>query len=72
MSIPGSSPHARKFRGPSLYLQVLLAIALAVLLGAARPTWAVAMQPLGEGFVKLIKMLIAPVVFTTLVVGIAG
>jgi aerobic C4-dicarboxylate transport protein len=51
---------------------VLLAIALAVLLGVLRPTWAVAMQPLGEGFVKLIKMLIAPVVFTTLVVGIAG
>ena len=53
-------------------MQVLLAIALAVLLGVLRPTWAVAMQPLGEGFVKLIKMLIAPVVFTTLVVGIAG
>jgi len=62
----------RKPRGPSLYLQVLLAIAAAVLLGVVRPSWAVAMQPLGEGFVKLIKMLIAPVVFTTLVVGIAG
>jgi len=49
-----------------------LAIALAVLLGVLRPTWAIAMQPLGDGFVKLIKMLIAPVVFTTLVVGIAG
>ena len=75
MSIPGSSLDARQPRQPrqpSLYLQVLLAIALAVLLGVARPTWAVAMQPLGEGFVKLIKMLIAPVVFTTLVVGIAG
>ena len=55
-----------------MYLQVLLAIALAVLLGVLRPAWAVAMQPLGEGFVKLIKMLIAPVVFTTLTVGIAG
>ena len=53
-------------------MQVLLAIALAVLMGVLRPSWAVAMQPLGEGFVKLIKMLIAPVVFTTLVVGIAG
>ena len=75
MSIPASSLDARpprKSRAPSLYLQVLLAIALAVLLGVVRPTWAVAMQPLGEGFVKLIKMLIAPVVFTTLVVGIAG
>ena len=72
MSIPVSSLDVRRPRGPSLYLQVLLAIALAVLLGVLRPTWAVAMQPLGEGFVKLIKMLIAPVVFTTLVVGIAG
>ena len=72
MSIPASTPHARRSRGPSLYLQVLLAIALAVLLGVLRPTWAIAMQPLGDGFVKLIKMLIAPVVFTTLVVGIAG
>ena len=53
-------------------MQVLLAIALAILLGVLRPAWAVAMQPLGDGFVKLIKMLIAPVVFTTLVVGIAG
>jgi len=74
VSIPGSV-EARlppKRRGPSLYLQVLLAIAAAVLLGVVRPNWAVAMQPLGDGFVKLIKMLIAPVVFTTLVVGIAG
>jgi aerobic C4-dicarboxylate transport protein len=75
VSLTGSTldaPQPRKSRGPSLYVQVLLAIALAVLLGVVRPTWAVAMQPLGEGFVKLIKMLIAPVVFTTLVVGIAG
>ncbi|HET7545209.1 MAG TPA: C4-dicarboxylate transporter DctA [Polyangiaceae bacterium] len=75
MSIPGSPLDARQprpSRAPSLYFQVLLAIAAAVLLGVVRPTWAIAMQPLGEGFVKLIKMLIAPVVFTTLVVGIAG
>src|SRR3954464_612051 len=75
MSTFGSSLDARlprKSRVPSLYLQVLLAIALAVLLGVLRPAWAIAMQPLGDGFVKLIKMLIAPVVFTTLVVGIAG
>ncbi|HYQ29902.1 MAG TPA: cation:dicarboxylase symporter family transporter, partial [Polyangiaceae bacterium] len=75
MSIPGSPRDlrpARKSRAPSLYLQVLLAIAAAVLLGVVRPSWAVSMQPLGDGFVKLIKMLIAPVVFTTLVVGIAG
>jgi len=75
VSIPGTSLDVRsprKRRAPSLYLQVLLATALAVLLGTLRPSWGVAMQPLGDGFVKLIKMLIAPVVFTTLVVGIAG
>ena len=73
MSIPGSTPeHGKSSRAPSLYLQVLFAIGLAILLGCVKPSWAVAMQPLGDGFVKLIKMLIAPVVFTTLVVGIAG
>jgi aerobic C4-dicarboxylate transport protein len=55
-----------------LYVQVLVAIALAVLLGSLRPAWGIAMQPFGDGFVRLIKMLIAPVVFTTLVVGMAG
>src|SRR6478672_4409621 len=57
---------------PSLYLQVLVAIALGILLGWLRPKWAVEMRPLGDGFVKLIKMLIAPIVFTTVAVGIAG
>jgi len=69
---PADAPQPRKPRWPSLYLQVLIAIAAAIVLGVLRPSWAVAMQPLGDGFVKLIKMLIAPVVFTTLVVGIAG
>ncbi len=58
--------------GPSLYVQVLLAIAFGVFLGWYRPQWAMAMRPLGDGFVKLIKMLIGPIVFTTVAVGIAG
>ncbi|MBX3197493.1 MAG: C4-dicarboxylate transporter DctA [Labilithrix sp.] len=62
----------RKRRGPSLYVQVLIAIALGVLLGWLRPDWGIAMKPLGDGFVKLIKMLIGPIVFTTVAVGIAG
>ena len=53
-------------------MQVLLAITFAVILGWLEPAWGIAMQPLGDGFVRLIKMLIAPVVFTTLVLGIAG
>jgi len=56
----------------SLYAQVLVAIALGVLLGYCEPDWAVPLKPLGDGFIKLIKMLIAPIIFTTVVAGIAG
>jgi aerobic C4-dicarboxylate transport protein len=56
----------------SLYFQVIVAITLGVLLGAANPRLGVMMQPLGFGFIKLIKMLIAPVIFCTVVMGIAG
>lgn len=55
-----------------LYAQVLVAIALGVLLGWLAPAWGAAMKPLGDGFIKLIKMLIAPIVFCTVVTGIAG
>ena len=56
----------------SLYLQVLVAIVFGVLLGWRAPHVAQAMKPLGDGFVKLIKMLIAPIVFATVAGGIAG
>ncbi len=69
---PAFSSWPRRSRWPSLYVQVLIAIVLGALLGFLRPHWGVAMQPFGDGFVRLIKMLIAPVVFATLVVGIAG
>jgi aerobic C4-dicarboxylate transport protein len=55
----------------NLYVQVLIAIALGVLLGFLAPEWGAAMKPLGDGFIKIVKMLIAPIVFTTVVVGIA-
>jgi aerobic C4-dicarboxylate transport protein len=55
----------------SLYVQVLIGIAAGVLLGFLRPDDAVAMKPFGDGFIKLVRMLIAPIVFTTVVVGIA-
>ncbi|WBS05804.1 dicarboxylate/amino acid:cation symporter [Pseudoduganella sp. SL102] len=55
-----------------LYVQVLFAIFIGVLLGIYLPTDAVAMKPLGDGFIKLIKMIIAPVIFCTIVSGIAG
>jgi aerobic C4-dicarboxylate transport protein len=55
-----------------LYVQVLIAIAAGVALGVAAPETAAAMKPLGDGFIKLIKMIIAPIIFTTVVLGIAG
>jgi aerobic C4-dicarboxylate transport protein len=55
----------------SLYLQVLVAVALGALLGFLDPSLGAAMKPLGDGFIKLVKMLIAPIVFTTVVTGIA-
>jgi aerobic C4-dicarboxylate transport protein len=55
-----------------LYVQVLFAIACGILLGAFYPDSGVAMKPFGDGFIKLIKMIIAPVIFCTVVSGIAG
>jgi aerobic C4-dicarboxylate transport protein len=55
----------------NLYVLVLAGIALGVLVGSVWPTTGVAMKPLGDGFIKLIKMLIAPIIFSTVVVGIA-
>jgi len=55
-----------------LYVQVLAAIVLGVLLGWSEPAWGAAMKPLGDAFIKLIKMLIAPIIFATVVTGIAG
>src|SRR5512142_1191729 len=56
----------------SLYFQVICAIVLGVLLGYFYPESGAAMKPLGDGFIKLIKMIIAPIIFCTVVVGIAG
>jgi aerobic C4-dicarboxylate transport protein len=55
----------------SLYLQVLVAVALGAILGHLFPSTGAAMKPLGDGFIKLVKMLIAPIVFATVVTGIA-
>ena len=56
----------------SLYFQVIVAIVLGVLLGHFYPDTGAAMKPIGDGFIKLIKMIIAPIIFCTVVVGIAG
>lgn len=55
-----------------LYVQVLVAIALGVMIGHFWPGFAVTLKPLGEAFIKLVKMIIAPVIFLTIVTGVAG
>jgi aerobic C4-dicarboxylate transport protein len=56
----------------SLYFQVITAIVIGVLVGHFYPDTGAAFKPLGDGFIKLIKMIIAPIIFCTVVVGIAG
>ncbi|WP_066256738.1 dicarboxylate/amino acid:cation symporter [Hydrogenophaga flava] len=56
----------------SLYVQVLAAVTIGVLLGHFYPALGEQMKPLGDAFIKLIKMIIAPIIFCTVVVGIAG
>jgi len=63
---------ARKAVFKSLYFQVIVAIIIGVSLGHFYPETGAAMKPLGDGFIKLIKMIIAPIIFCTIVVGIAG
>jgi aerobic C4-dicarboxylate transport protein len=63
---------ARKPFYRSLYVQVLFAVTVGVLLGHFHPELGEQMKPLGDAFIKLIKMIIAPIIFCTVVVGIAG
>ena len=63
---------ARKPLYTHLYFQVVCAILIGIVLGHFYPTLAVKMQPLGEAFIKTIKMLIAPIIFCTVVHGIAS
>src|ERR1700710_745984 len=55
-----------------LYIQVIVAVALGIIIGFAWPEFGKALQPLGDGFIKLIRMIIAPLIFCTLVHGIAS
>ena len=56
----------------SLSWQVLIAIGIAIVLGVVKPNFAAEMKPLGDGFIRLITMIIAVIVFCTVVTGIAG
>ncbi|ANN77280.1 dicarboxylate/amino acid:cation symporter [Bordetella flabilis] len=64
-------PRKQKFY-QILYVQVVVAIVIGILLGYYKPDTAEAMRPLGDGFIKLVKLIIAPVIFLTVTTGIAG
>src|SRR5207244_22499 len=66
-----TAPHPKPFYR-HLYVQVLTAIVIGVLLGHFYPDLGTQMKPLGDIFIKLIKMLIAPIIFCTVVHGIAS
>ena len=65
-------PPSRQPLYKQLYVQVVVAIVLGATLGHFEPALAEAMKPLGDAFIKLVKMIIAPVIFLTIVTGIAG
>jgi aerobic C4-dicarboxylate transport protein len=67
-----ATPAAKRPIYRSLYVQVLFAVVCGVLLGHFYPQLGADMKPLGDGFIKLIKMIIAPIIFCTVVIGIAG
>ena len=67
-----STSTAKKPLYKSLYVQVLTAVVIGVALGYLKPELGAQMKPLGDAFIKLIKMMIAPIIFCTVVVGIAG
>jgi aerobic C4-dicarboxylate transport protein len=67
-----TNPPIRRPFYQGLYFQVIAGIVLGVVLGAVYPSAGEAMKPLGDGFIKLIRMMIGPVIFCTVVVGIAN
>src|SRR4051812_6369524 len=69
---PPSDPARRTPWYLHLYTQVLVAVALGIVVGALWPKTGAALKPLGEGFVNLVKMLVGPIIFCTLVHGIAS
>ncbi|MGH3748192.1 MAG: cation:dicarboxylate symporter family transporter, partial [Micromonosporaceae bacterium] len=72
-SAPGSkAPPRRRDRTHYLYIAVLVAVALGVLVGFASPALGQSLEPLGLGFVQLIKMMISPIIFCTIVLGVGS
>src|SRR3984885_13008537 len=67
-----TTPQLKRPFYQSLYFQVIVGILIGVILGAVDPSAGEKMKPLGDGFIKLIRMMIGPVIFCTVVTGIAN
>ncbi|GHK01127.1 cation:dicarboxylate symporter family transporter [Streptomyces sp. NPDC003753] len=67
-----AAPAAKRDRTHYLYIAVIVAVALGIAVGLAAPDTAVQLKPLGTGFVNLIKMMISPIIFCTIVLGIGS
>ncbi|MFG2467630.1 cation:dicarboxylate symporter family transporter [Streptomyces canus] len=71
-STPDTAPAVKKDRTHYLYIAVIVAVALGVTVGLVAPDFAVELKPIGTGFVNLIKMMISPIIFCTIVLGIGS
>jgi len=71
-AVPARATSRKKPWYAELYMQVLIAIAIAIVLGYAKPSWGIAMKPLGDAFIRLISMVITLIIFCTVVTGISG
>lgn len=71
-SAPSPAAAPARARRNTLYLQVLIGIVIGGAIGYFQPQWGVKLKPLGDGFIALVKMLIGPIIFTTVVIGLAG
>lgn len=69
---PDTAPVVKKDRTHYLYIAVIVAVALGILVGMVAPDFAVELKPIGTGFVSLIKMMISPIIFCTIVLGIGS
>lgn len=72
ISLPQTTKPVKKAWYRSIYLQVIIAIILGISFGHFHPETAASMKPLADGFIKLIKMVIGPIIFCTIVHGVAG
>ncbi|NUR94693.1 MAG: cation:dicarboxylase symporter family transporter, partial [Kribbellaceae bacterium] len=67
-----AAPVAKRDRTHYLYIAVIIAVALGITVGLVAPDFAVELKPIGAGFVNLIKMMISPIIFCTIVLGIGS